>query len=159
NSAPAQNAVNATTGFFADGTKSFWSAVDDGPKVTLGGAANVLPDPANRTVYTDLTSGTLNVAGNKVLDGNSAITATMVGLPATATAAERTAQINWIRGADADDSDATDDKVLLFFGQGRGGSNYYALDVTDENNPKLMWKHGGSSGDNTFVGLGQSWST
>ena len=77
NSAPAQNAVNATTGFFADGTKSFWSAVDDGPKVTLGGAANVLPDPANRTVYTDLTSGTLNVAGNKVLDGNSAITATM----------------------------------------------------------------------------------
>jgi len=51
------------------------------------------------------------------------------------------------------------DKVLLFFGQGRGGSNYYALDVTDEKAPQLLWKHGGASGDNVFVGLGQSWST
>lgn len=51
------------------------------------------------------------------------------------------------------------DKVLLFFGQGRGGGNYYALDVTDETSPKLLWKHGGVNGDNAFVGLGQSWST
>jgi len=51
------------------------------------------------------------------------------------------------------------DKVLLFFGQGRGGSNYYALDVTDETSPQLLWKHGGITGDNAFKGLGQSWST
>jgi type IV pilus assembly protein PilY1 len=261
-STPAKAAVNSTTGFFANGTRSFWSTVDDGPDVPLGGAANRLTDPASRKVYTDVASGTLTATGNAVVDTNGALTRALTGLTGTGANPdlELRAHINWIRGADVDDGDrdnnfteqrfemgdplharpvsviyrgtaaapvgvvyvATNDgflhainptngnelwtyvpsemlprmaalrdndvsavkrygldgnirafkldrngngivesgdRVLLFFGMGRGGSNYYAMDVTNENAPTLLWKHGGSTGDNAFVGLGQSWST
>lgn len=48
------------------------------------------------------------------------------------------------------------DKLILIFGMRRGGSHYYALDVTDTSNPRLMWQISGGSGD--FAKLGQSWS-
>jgi type IV pilus assembly protein PilY1 len=48
------------------------------------------------------------------------------------------------------------DKVILYFGMGRGGTNYYALDVTDRSNPKLLWRNGATG---TMTRLGQSWST
>lgn len=48
------------------------------------------------------------------------------------------------------------DKVYIFFGQRRGGSNYYAMDVTDRDKPVLMWVINGGTGD--FAQLGQSWS-
>lgn len=61
------------------------------------------------------------------------------------------------------------DKVYLFFGMGRGGESYYALDVTDRNDPRLMWRKGSAnevladgspipSGDQ-LPGLAQTWST
>jgi len=46
--------------------------------------------------------------------------------------------------------------LYLYVGMRRGGSNYYALDVTDRSNPELMWRIEGGSGD--FAELGQSWS-
>ncbi len=46
--------------------------------------------------------------------------------------------------------------VYLYTGMRRGGENYYALDVTDKNNPKHLWTIEGGSGD--FAKLGQSWS-
>lgn len=49
---------------------------------------------------------------------------------------------------------AAGDRVIIYFGQGRGGSNYYALDVTDRNNPKYMW----SIGPTQLAGIGQAWS-
>ena len=50
-----------------------------------------------------------------------------------------------------------DNKVMLYVGMRRGGRGFYALDVTDRNNPKLAWeiKGGVTSG---FNGLGQTWS-
>lgn len=48
------------------------------------------------------------------------------------------------------------DRVLLFFGMGRGGRNYYALDVTDKHTPKLLWRKGS---DDALIGAGQTWST
>lgn len=45
------------------------------------------------------------------------------------------------------------DKVYLFFGQRRGGSTYYAFDVTDKQSPDLMWAR-----SYTAQGAGQSWS-
>jgi type IV pilus assembly protein PilY1 len=48
-----------------------------------------------------------------------------------------------------------DDKVYLFFGLRRGGSYYYGLDVTDKNNPSLLWVKGATD----LPGLGQAWST
>lgn len=34
----------------------------------------------------------------------------------------------------------TDDKVIMIFGERRGGQYYYALDVTDSSNPKYLWR-------------------
>jgi type IV pilus assembly protein PilY1 len=45
------------------------------------------------------------------------------------------------------------DRVYLFFGQRRGGTNYYAIDVTNKNSPRLMWER-----SYTADGAGQSWS-
>ena len=45
---------------------------------------------------------------------------------------------------------------LLYFGMGRGGYNYYALDVTDKEDPKFLWRNGR---DSEMIGLAQTWST
>jgi type IV pilus assembly protein PilY1 len=50
----------------------------------------------------------------------------------------------------------TGDKVIIIFGERRGGRSYTALDVTDPDDPQFLWRI-----DNTvtgFEGLGQSWS-
>ena len=47
--------------------------------------------------------------------------------------------------------------VFLYFGMRRGGRNYYALDVSDLDDPKLIWTIEGGQGD--FAELGQTWST
>ncbi|GAA5317390.1 MAG: PilC/PilY family type IV pilus protein [Candidatus Pelagadaptatus aseana] len=58
--------------------------------------------------------------------------------------------------ADFNIEPADGDKVYLYFGMRRGGNNYYAMDVTDRYNPKLLWRIEGGSGQ--FSNLGQSWS-
>lgn len=52
---------------------------------------------------------------------------------------------------------ADGDHVYLYFGLRRGGREYYALNVTDPANPKLLWKKDNTSGG-AFTELGQSWS-
>lgn len=47
------------------------------------------------------------------------------------------------------------DRVYLYFGMRRGGSFYYALDVTDKYAPQFMWRIDTGS----LPGAGQSWST
>ncbi|MBX2884102.1 MAG: VWA domain-containing protein [Granulosicoccus sp.] len=48
------------------------------------------------------------------------------------------------------------EKAYLFTGMRRGGRNYYSMDITDRDNPKLRWViEGGTAG---FEQLGQSWS-
>lgn len=47
------------------------------------------------------------------------------------------------------------DKVFLYFGQRRGGSNYYAIDVTDRDAPKHLWTIGATQ----LANLGQTWSS
>ena len=44
------------------------------------------------------------------------------------------------------------DFVYLIFGLRRGGFEYYALDVTNKNSPKLLWNV-------TYADMGESWST
>jgi type IV pilus assembly protein PilY1 len=50
----------------------------------------------------------------------------------------------------------TGDKAYIFFGTGRGGSAYYALDVTDIDAPKFMWKIDDQT--DGFGKLGKTWS-
>ena len=102
NDAPA---VEVTTGFFRATSQDFWSAGVDGDDVTLGGAANQLPDPTSRIVYTDLdTSVALTNAANAVDTANASITEATLGL-AAAESPGRDALINWVRGADVSDAD------------------------------------------------------
>lgn len=46
--------------------------------------------------------------------------------------------------------------VYIYAGMRRGGNNYYALNVTDRSNPKLLFKIEGGAGD--FARLGQTWA-
>jgi type IV pilus assembly protein PilY1 len=48
------------------------------------------------------------------------------------------------------------DKVYIFFGLRRGGSSYYALDITSPTSPKFLWKI--DSNTSGFSELGQTWS-
>ena len=50
---------------------------------------------------------------------------------------------------------ANGDKVYLYFGMRRGGSNYYALDITSKLAPTFLW----SIGPTQLPGIGESWST
>ncbi len=63
-----------------------------------------------------------------------------------------------IRHIDINDNVIVDpgEKAILYVGMRRGGNNYYALDVSDRTEPKLLWQiSGGSDG---FEKLGQTWS-
>lgn len=49
------------------------------------------------------------------------------------------------------------DKVWIFFGLRRGGSSYYALDISSPTSPSLLW-HINPEIDTEFSQLGQTWS-
>jgi type IV pilus assembly protein PilY1 len=51
---------------------------------------------------------------------------------------------------------ADNDRVILFFGQGRGGDRYYAVDVTHKK-PQPMWAIGPTTAG--LKNIGQTWST
>jgi type IV pilus assembly protein PilY1 len=56
------------------------------------------------------------------------------------------------------------DKVYIYFGMRRGGSYYFALDVTTKDSPKLMWVAGPTSdgaldSNHQLPLIGQTWST
>ncbi len=63
----------------------------------------------------------------------------------------------FIKGDDGDDGNVGgSEEVWLYFGLRRGGTSYYALNITDIDEPKLEWTiKGGTSG---FEHLNQSWS-
>lgn len=50
---------------------------------------------------------------------------------------------------------AAGDKIYLYFGLRRGGTAYYALDVTKIDQPKLLWSVSASD----YPTMGQSWSS
>jgi len=52
---------------------------------------------------------------------------------------------------------AAGDRVIAYFGNGRGGSMYYAVDVTYKTTPKFLWAIGPTT--NGLAEIGQTWST
>ncbi|MFK8075300.1 MAG: PilC/PilY family type IV pilus protein [Granulosicoccus sp.] len=238
-------AIDEATGVFRDTARSFWSDVQDGAEVELGGAAGELVSAARR-VYTHM--GPIPNEGvelNELLTPNSPVVTTHL---ATMTDADRELAIRWIRGEDVNDevaglerrhmgdvlhsspvtvnygskslvylgtnegflhaireSDGVEefsfmpeelvsnirdfysdtgasnrpygldggitlehidnngdnivngsDDAYLYIGMRRGGNDYYALDVTNPEKPRLMWKIDGGTGD--YQRLGQTWS-
>ncbi len=65
---------------------------------------------------------------------------------------------SWFRDNNADGKVEKDagDKYYLYFGMRRGDRSYYALDITDINTPKVLWKI--TSDTTGFAELGESWS-
>ena len=89
-------------GGFADGARSFWSAVPDGDTVEAGGASGKL-DPTARNLYTDAGDGSDHgdaLAGseaNVIGSTNGSITAADLGLPDGSPA--RGPVLDWLRAA------------------------------------------------------------
>jgi type IV pilus assembly protein PilY1 len=92
----------------------------------------------------------------KLLFENLASTPHPSGLDGTIT--------TWVKDPDADgvvlngsNQLQANNGVYLYVGMRRGGRNYYALDVSDRSNPKILWtiKGGVTTG---FNNLGQTWS-
>jgi type IV pilus assembly protein PilY1 len=100
-------AIDPGTGFFADTARSFWSLIPDGPNVEDGGAANLLPIPANRQVYTYLGTTSLAATGNRVARTNTSITDALLN---TGTVGDPTRDqiIDFINGLDLPDTDQDD---------------------------------------------------
>jgi len=57
---------------------------------------------------------------------------------------------------DGDIVEGDGDQVIIVFGERRGGTSYCALDVTDPDDPQLLWRIDNTLTD--YAGLGQSWS-
>ncbi len=52
---------------------------------------------------------------------------------------------------------AAGDKVVAYIGLRRGGKRYYALDISNPDDPHLLWSI--TNSDTDFTQLGQTWST
>lgn len=63
----------------------------------------------------------------------------------------------WHDDTDHNDEVNGEEKVYLYIGLRRGGRSYYALDVTNINEPLLTWKIDGTT-DADFSNLGYTWS-
>jgi len=63
---------------------------------------------------------------------------------------------SWIEDSNGNTVADANEPVYLYMGMRRGGRNYYAMDVTDRNKPKLKWIIKG--GELGFEQLAQSWS-
>ena len=99
-------AVDPTTGFFADASRSFWTVGVDGNNVQLGGAAKRLPDPLTRRVYTNLTSNVITAAGNQLTVANKdSFALTDLGLTGSPEEPDKETLIRWARGEDVRDED------------------------------------------------------
>jgi len=50
------------------------------------------------------------------------------------------------------------DKVIAYFGLRRGGKSLYALDISDPDNPEVLWTIEKGAAGTAFAELGQTWS-
>ena len=252
--ADGASAVDSATGFFNESARSFWTDddVNDGTNVELGGAANKLPTPATRKLFTNNGDADLTALSNAISPANAAAyTIADFGLNGAVDEPTVEEMIDWLRGADIFDEDNSpdttqrnsmgdplhsqpatmfyggepgseeivvymatndgylhaidaqsgeelwsfipnellprsaallfnpsaqyksygidgdvvpvfldrddngvidgDDFAYIVFGMRRGGSSFYALDVTNKNAPKMLWNI-------SRPGMGQSWS-
>jgi type IV pilus assembly protein PilY1 len=103
-------AVNPSTGFFGNGTRSFWSVTADGPTVTLGGAAHMLPAPSQRNLYTYLGSNAPSTA-QSLTSISTAITSTNATSVLNLQAGDPsyTDLISWAKGTDIKNENPPED--------------------------------------------------
>lgn len=101
-------AVDPLTGFFYDTSKSFWTVgAADGNNVRNGGAANKLPDPSVRNLYTNNGStDVLTSSSNLITPSNAgAFTLADFGLAGAIGEPSKDEVIRWMRGEDVRNED------------------------------------------------------
>lgn len=101
-------AVDPGTGFFYDTTRSYWTAGGaDGNDVLLGGAANTLPIPTARNLFTNNgADDTLSAASNAITPSNvAAFQPADFGLTGATGEPTMDQVIRWMRGEDVRDED------------------------------------------------------
>jgi len=101
-------AVDPATGFFYDTARSYWTAGGaDGNDVLLGGAANALPIPTVRNLFTNNgADDTLSAANNAITPSNAAaFQAADFGLTGATGEPTVVEIIRWMRGEDVRDED------------------------------------------------------
>ncbi len=100
-------AVDTNTGFFKTSAQSYWSATADGNEVELGGAANKIPAPASRRVFTNLSADPNLAAGSNAISSANEPSFTFANFGLTGSVDEPTKDmmIRWIRGEDVADAD------------------------------------------------------
>ncbi|SDT89639.1 type IV pilus assembly protein PilY1 [Pseudomonas pohangensis] len=90
----------SSTGNFASNARSFWSDTNDGNDTSKGGAAEQLPAPASRKLFTYIgasPSSPSSLSTQPLTSSNTNITNTMLG---AANQAERDQLFDYIRGTD-----------------------------------------------------------
>lgn len=100
-------AVDPLTGFFFDTARSIWTVGLDGNDVRLGGAANLLPDPTLRNLYTNNSSDSdLTTAVNQITPSNAGLFSDAdFGLTGATGEPSKDEIIRWMRGEDVRDED------------------------------------------------------
>ncbi len=101
-SSPPKDAIDGTTGFFADSAKSAWSAGADGKSVTDGGVGEQLT--ASRTLYTYINNTTasnesLTSSTNTIAKSNSLLSKAVLDITSESDAYRETL-IDWLLGKD-----------------------------------------------------------
>ena len=66
--------------------------------------------------------------------------------------------VSYRKDTDGSGQIGTGDKVWLYGGMRMGGDNYYALDVTNLDSPKLMFAIDGGKTGTKYARMGQTWS-
>ena len=101
-------AVDPLTGFFFDTALSYWTVGGaDGNDVRIGGAAQALPDPTVRNLYTNNSGGNdLTATANQITPSNAtAFLDSDFGLTGAAGEPTKDDVIRWMRGVDVRDED------------------------------------------------------
>ena len=111
------DAVDPSTGYFADGATNFWSEETrpDGADVTKGGVANVLPSPDTRNVYTNNGAAALTAQSNAVSTANeTAFSLEDFGMSGAEGEPSISDLIDWARGVDVQDEDNNEDTTVRY---------------------------------------------
>ena len=100
------DAVDPATGFFLDTAHSIWTVGGaDGNDVRLGGAAQQLPSPIMRNVYSNYNPGSITQANNHINVGNGTLVASDFGLTGASGEPSLDVLVGWARGVDVRDED------------------------------------------------------
>lgn len=109
-------AVDPVTGFFREGSRSYWSDEPDDDRAADGGAAGELPYWGDRLLFTNIAGGDLNSAANRVWPGTVGLDEDFMGVPVAQDSGyydlwEIEKLLLWMNGLDVFDDDDDGDDV------------------------------------------------